>query len=67
MDALHYLYEVDGEIGTLTLNRPKVVNAVNSQMLEELHRFWQERQEDVDVRVIILRGAGERDSAPEWM
>lgn len=53
-------YEVQGEIGILTLNRPRVVNAVNSQMLEELYRFWLERQEDVQVRVIILRGAGEK-------
>jgi enoyl-CoA hydratase/carnithine racemase len=60
MSAEYFLYEVEGEIGILTLNRPKVVNAVNSRMLEELNQFWQERQEDTDVRVIILRGAGEK-------
>ena len=60
MGEPHLLYEVEGEIGVLTLNRPEVVNAVNSQMLEALYQFWQERQEDVDVRVIILRGAGEK-------
>jgi enoyl-CoA hydratase/carnithine racemase len=60
MGAEYLQYEVQDEIGILTLNRPKVVNAVNSPMLEELYRFWQERQEDVDVRVIILRGAGEK-------
>jgi len=60
MEAEYLLYEVEGEIGTLTLNRPKVVNAVNNQMLQELLQFWQERQEDTDVRVIILRGAGDK-------
>lgn len=60
MGAEYYLYEVQGEIGILTLNRPKIVNAVNNRMLEELHRFWTERQEDTDVRVIILRGAGDK-------
>jgi enoyl-CoA hydratase/carnithine racemase len=54
------LYDVDDEIGILTYNRPKVVNAVNSQMLEELTEFWQERQEDFKVRVILVRGAGEK-------
>ncbi len=60
MGAQHLSYKVDGEIGILTLNRPEVVNAVNSRMLEELYAFWQERQEDTDVRVIVLRGAGEK-------
>jgi len=53
-------YEVKGEIGVLTLNRPAVINAVNRAMLAELNRFWQQRQEDTDVRVIILKGAGHR-------
>ncbi len=60
MGAEHFLYEVEGEIGILTLNRPEKVNAVNGRMLEELHQFWQERQEDTAVRVIVLRGAGEK-------
>ncbi len=54
------LYEVQGEIGILTLNRPNLVNAVNGPMLEDLYRFWGEMQEDTTVRVVILRGAGER-------
>ncbi len=60
MGAECYLYEVQGEIGILTLNRPKIVNAVNSRMLEELYQFWQERQEDTDLGVIVLRGAGDK-------
>lgn len=60
MNAECLQYEVEGEIGILTLNRPRVVNAVNGRMLEELYRFWQERQEDTDVRVIVLRGAGDK-------
>jgi enoyl-CoA hydratase/carnithine racemase len=54
------LYDVEGEIGTLTFNRPEVVNAINTEMLGELTEFWQERQEDFKVRVIIIRGAGEK-------
>ena len=54
------LYEVDGEIGILTFNRPRVVNAINTEMLGELIDFWQERQEDFGARVIVMRGAGEK-------
>jgi enoyl-CoA hydratase/carnithine racemase len=54
------LYEVEGETGILTLNRPRVVNAVNKLMLDELNHFWKERQEDGEVRVIIVSGAGDK-------
>ena len=54
------LYEVEGEVGVLTYNRPRVVNAINRKMLEELNDFWTERLRDYDTRVIIVRGAGEK-------
>jgi enoyl-CoA hydratase/carnithine racemase len=54
------LFEVEGAVGTLTLNRPKSVNAVNRQMMEELIDFWGERHNDFDTSVIILTGSGEK-------
>ncbi len=54
------LYETDGEIGVLTLNRPKVINAINRRMSEELTDFWRQRHQDFDTRVIIMRGAGDK-------
>ena len=54
------LYETEGEVGILTYNRPKVVNAVNRKMVEELYDFWTARQRDFDTRVIIITGAGEK-------
>ncbi|MDD5747733.1 MAG: enoyl-CoA hydratase/isomerase family protein [Actinomycetota bacterium] len=53
-------YEVKGEVGVLTLNRPNIVNAINKEMLTELNRFWEERQRDFKTKVIIIRGAGEK-------
>ncbi|MFC1858829.1 enoyl-CoA hydratase/isomerase family protein [Thermodesulfobacteriota bacterium] len=53
-------FDIDGEIGILTLNRPKAINAFNRKMVDELTEFWGERQSDSKVRVIILRGAGEK-------
>ncbi len=54
------LYEVEGAVGTLTLDRPKSVNAVNRQMMEELIDFWERRHTDFDTSVIVLAGAGEK-------
>jgi enoyl-CoA hydratase/carnithine racemase len=53
-------YETEGEIGILTYNRPRTVNAVNKQMLDELYDFWIARQRDFETRVIIVTGAGEK-------
>ncbi|MEN8245846.1 MAG: enoyl-CoA hydratase/isomerase family protein [Thermodesulfobacteriota bacterium] len=53
-------FEVEDKVGVLTLNRPQMVNAINRQMTDELIDFWQHRNEDADVRVVVVRGAGER-------
>lgn len=60
MDYETILFETEGEVGVLTLNRPEVVNAVNRKMMEELNEFWLDRQQDFDTRVIVLAGAGEK-------
>jgi enoyl-CoA hydratase/carnithine racemase len=60
MDYETLIYEVEGAVGTLTLNRPKSVNAVNRQMMEELIDFWEQRHTDFDTSVIVLTGAGEK-------
>lgn len=60
MDYKTLTYEVDGPVGTLTLNRPKSVNAVNRGMMEELIQFWEERHSDFETLVIIITGAGEK-------
>ncbi|MFO8111132.1 MAG: enoyl-CoA hydratase-related protein, partial [Desulfosalsimonadaceae bacterium] len=54
------LYEQAGDIATITINRPKSLNALNSQVLQELRRAIDEIAENQDVRVLILTGAGEK-------
>ncbi|MGK0291019.1 MAG: enoyl-CoA hydratase/carnithine racemase, partial [bacterium] len=39
-----------------TLNRPDKYNAVNQEMVKELHQFWQDRQYDPEIGVIVLDG-----------
>jgi len=60
MSYENLLYEKDGNIVTLTINRPKVLNALNNKTLTELHRAFFEFRHDSDSRVLILTGAGDR-------
>ncbi len=52
-------YEQDGWVGVVTINRPKALNALNSQVLEELDAAFQAIDLDA-TRAVILTGAGEK-------
>ena len=54
------LIERDGATAIVTINRPKVLNALNTQTLDELRRAILELTHDESVRVVILTGAGEK-------
>lgn len=47
-------------IGTLTINRPKALNALDSSTLEELSSRFSELEKNNDVHVIVITGAGDR-------
>lgn len=54
------LCEVQDQIATVTLNRPKVLHALNSQVFDELESVFLKLKDDASVRVILLTGAGEK-------
>jgi enoyl-CoA hydratase len=54
------LIERDDAVAIVTLNRPKVLNALNSQTLTELARAMAAFKDDAGVRAIVLTGAGEK-------
>ena len=54
------LIEREGAVAVLTVNRPKVLNALNTQTLDELRRAILELKHDEAVRAVILTGAGEK-------
>ena len=56
----HILYERDGHVVTITLNRPEVLNAMRPQTCLELARAFAIFSEDGETRVAVLTGAGER-------
>jgi enoyl-CoA hydratase len=54
------LFDRDGAKAVVTVNRPKVLNALNSQTVDDLRRAMLECKRDEGVRVIVLTGAGEK-------
>jgi enoyl-CoA hydratase len=54
------LVEVRDGVGVVTLNRPKVLNALNAALLAELDAAVDAIAADASVRVVILTGAGEK-------
>jgi enoyl-CoA hydratase len=56
-------YEIDGPVATITLNRPDVANAQNSQMLDEIDRALDLADANDGVRVVVLAGEGKHFSA----
>ncbi len=54
------LTEQKGQIEYITINRPKQMNALNKETIEELHNALKSADEKNDVGVIILTGSGDK-------
>ncbi|MCH2229777.1 MAG: enoyl-CoA hydratase-related protein [Crocinitomicaceae bacterium] len=54
------LVEQKGQINLITINRPKQLNALNKETIEELHNAIKTADEDVNTGVIILTGSGDK-------
>ncbi len=54
------LYEVADRVATITINRPEVLNAFRLKTIEELTQAFDAADDDPNVRVVVLTGAGDR-------
>src|SRR5260221_7662244 len=54
------LYEKRDGIATITINRPKVLNAFRAETVEEMLEAMRDAEGDRDIGVIVLAGAGNR-------
>ena len=54
------LYEKKGAIAYVTVNRPKVLNALNTPTWEDLRTAFEDARDDAAVRGVILTGAGDK-------
>lgn len=52
------IYEKSGHMGLITINRPEALNALNSEVLSELDAAVTRAEQDTEVYVIVLTGAG---------
>src|SRR4051812_49457898 len=54
------LYEKRDGIATIMINRPEVLNAFRAETVEEMLQAMRDAEEDRDIGVIVLAGAGDR-------
>ena len=60
MEFSNILVVKEEAVATVTINRPKALNALNRDTLLELQEFFKDVAEDRSVRVVIITGAGEK-------
>jgi len=60
LDYKHLLLVKENGIGIVTVNRPEVLNALNTQTYRELYEMFVEIENDPGIRVVILTGAGDK-------
>lgn len=53
------LFDVEGGVGYITLNRPKVRNALTTPMVKAITAHLDDWEGDPDVRMVLIRGAGD--------
>ena len=60
MNFENILVEQTNALATITINRPKKLNALNKATIEELHNAFKALEEDASIKVIIITGSGEK-------
>lgn len=54
------IVETEDGIGIIEINRPKKLNALNQDTIDELHQGFDQLDKDADTRVIIITGSGDK-------
>jgi enoyl-CoA hydratase/carnithine racemase len=54
------LYEKKGPIAYVTINRPKVLNALNAKTISELRSVFEDARDDSEARGVVFTGAGDK-------
>lgn len=60
LDLENVLVSKEENLGKITINRPKKLNALNKQTIEELHLAFADMDADATIKTILLTGAGEK-------
>ncbi|EAR25281.1 enoyl-CoA hydratase [marine actinobacterium PHSC20C1] len=54
------ILEIANHVATVSINRPHVMNAVDEATTTRLNEIWDQIENDSDIRVVVLTGAGDR-------
>ena len=60
MELKNIILEKEGHLATVTINRPKALNALNSETLNDLNTAIDDLENDSNIYCVILTGAGEK-------
>jgi len=60
MDFKNILLEIQGNVAVISINRPKALNALNPEVMEELRECLKQISTDKEVRAAILTGTGDK-------
>lgn len=60
MNFENILVEKRAALAQITINRPKKLNALNKATIQELHEAFDTLESDIDVKVILITGSGEK-------
>lgn len=60
MSFQNILFSKEETIGIITFNRPKAMNAINPEVLREVHLALDQVAADPDIRVLVLTGGGDK-------
>lgn len=60
MEYKNLLFTVEDGVATITFNRPKALNAMNSETMGELMDAVKKCEADDDIKAVILTGAGDK-------
>ena len=60
MEYTNLLVEIEQGLATVTINRPKALNALNPETINELRQAFTGLEQDATVQVVLLTGSGEK-------
>jgi enoyl-CoA hydratase/carnithine racemase len=58
MESKDLIYETRNQAAWITLNRPRLLNALSAEILTSIRRSYEAAGDDRDVRAIVITGAG---------
>src|SRR5579884_2619626 len=62
-NVLYDKYGADNRIARITLNRPEKMNSLSQELLRDFRAALEEAEDDPEVRVVVVKGAGRTFSA----